>query len=192
MPATVTASCARSASRSKTMQQFKRFSGIELKSDGPAGSFRATFATLAPAVDLDGDVTEAGAFKQGQAVVLSAYGHASWEGALPVGTGVIGANSSKAYVDGVFFLDTIAGRETYATVKALGPLVEFSYGYDVLEASFDRSELAAYPGATRILKSLDVFEVSPVLKGAGIATGLQSIKSAAVAQRVSDEGLKAI
>jgi hypothetical protein len=157
--------------------QYKTFSGLQLKAGKP-GAFRATIASLAPVVDHDGDVTEPGAFKQGQQVILSAYGHASWSGALPVGKGVIGANASRAWVDGEFFLDTAPGRDTYQTMKALGALAEFSYGFEVLSASFDRSELSAYPGARRILKSLDTFEVSPVLKGAGIGTGLDYIKSA--------------
>lgn len=173
--------------------QRKTLATIEWKADKP-GAFRATFATLAPVVDHDKDVTLPGAFKNGQKVIISAYGHASWEGALPVGTGAISSNASKAWVDGQFFMDTTAGKETHGTVKALGPLAEFSYGYEVLDASFDPAELAAYPEAKRILKKLDVFEVSPVLKGAGIGTGLDFIKSrpavAKVSAPVSAEALK--
>src|SRR5947209_172057 len=119
--------------------QYKSLS-VELKADQARG-FRATFATL-NVVDHDLDVTVPGAFQNGERVVISAYQHGSWDGALPVGAGVINSNATKAWVDGQFF-DTAAGVETYKTVKGLGKLARFSYGYDVLEASFDPSELAA-------------------------------------------------
>jgi hypothetical protein len=161
--------------------QYKTFSGLQLKANQP-GAFLATIATL-NVVDHDGDVTVPGAFKQGQEVVISAYQHGSWEGALPVGKGIIGANDSRAWVDGEFFLSTLAGKETYATVKALGRLVEWSYGFDPIGASYDPGELAQWPGARRILTKLDVFEASPVLKGAGIGTGTDSIKGNRLGRR---------
>src|SRR5260370_15220949 len=99
--------------------QRKSFTAFEFKGDSP-GRFRATFATLGPIVDHDGDVTLAGAFQQGEKVIISAYGHGSWDGALPVGAGVIASNGTKAWVDGEFFTNTAAGAETYKTVKALG------------------------------------------------------------------------
>jgi len=65
-----------------------------------------------------------------------------------------------------------------SVLKALGPYAQFSYGYEILDGSVDPRELKQYPGATRILKKVDVFEVSPVLRGAGGpgATHLDEIK----------------
>lgn len=143
---------------------------IEFKADGPQGSFTATFSTF-NVIDRDNDVTVPGAFNEGQAVRISAWGH-NW-GALPVGKGVIHQDDAKAWVDGEFFLDTPHGKDTYQTVKNLGDLQEWSYGFDILEGApgqFNGSDVF-------FLRSLDVFEVSPVLLGAGIDTGTDDIKN---------------
>ena len=64
--------------------------------------------------------------------------------------------------------------ETYKTVKNLGDLQEWSYGFKVLD-----DEIGEFQGKqVRILKKLDVYEVSPVLIGAGVGTGTTSLKSA--------------
>ncbi len=141
-----------------------------------AGTFRATIATLAPAVDADGDVSMPGAFPVLKSVPVSAYGHGSWKGALPIGRATIAADSSKAWVVGQFFLDVPAARDAYRVLKGLDELAQWSYGYSVESASFNSAELAKYPGAKRILQKLDVFEVSPVLVGAGVNTRTESIK----------------
>jgi len=133
---------------------------IRLKEDGEEGTFEAVFATL-NVVDRDGDVTKPGAFRDGQKVRVSAWGH-NWHD-LPVGKGVIHADEEKAWVEGQFFLDTEGGRETYRTVKGLEDLQEWSYGFDILESSggeFDGERV-------RYLERLDVYEVSPVMGLAG-------------------------
>ena len=155
------------------MKEKKSFAApISLKAhDGEEGTFEAIFATF-DVVDRDGDVTLPGAFVDGQKVRISAWGH-NWRD-LPVGAGVIHADQEKAWVDGRFFLDTQAGTETYRTVKGLQELQEWSYGFDILKSSegqFDGKRV-------RFLESLDVYEVSPVMLGAGIGTGTSAIKGA--------------
>jgi hypothetical protein len=159
------------------MLQHKSLLRFEWKAAGPPGSFRAVFATLG-VVDSDKDVTIAGAFTMGQPVVVSAYMHSSWYDRLPVGRGVIGADEKEAWVDGQFIMDTTDGKDTYLTVKALAELQEWSYGYEPLEVSYDPADLEAYPGAERLIKKQGVFEISPVLKGAGVGTRTESLKSA--------------
>lgn len=130
---------------------------------GEPGEFKAVFSTL-NVIDHDGDVTLPGAFTDGEKVRISYWGH-RWED-LPVGKGIIHADDERAWVEGKFFLDTEAGSETYKTVKNLGELQEWSYGFDVLEADkgvFEGEEVT-------FLKKLSVHEVSPVLLGAGIGT----------------------
>jgi hypothetical protein len=74
---------------------------------------------------------------------------------------------------GEFFMQTTHGRDAYETVKALGDLAEYSYGYNVLDGG-----PAMHDGkSVRELRRLDVFEVSPVLKGAGLGTHTLAIKS---------------
>lgn len=144
----------------------KTFSRVEIKSEDK-GQVSAVFSTF-NVVDKDGDITLPGAFVNGAPVVISAYGHKSWEGALPVGDGTIRTNGKEAILQGQFYLDTAHGQDAFTTVKRLAAkgLGEWSYGYTVLEA--DYGELDGRQ--VRYLKSLAVDEVSPVLVGAGVNT----------------------
>ncbi len=143
---------------------------ITFKGDGEEGQFRAVFATL-NVVDHDGDVTIPGAFTDGEKVRISYWGH-RW-GDLPVGRGEIHSDEKEAWVDGHFFLDTEGGRETYNTVKNLGELQEWSYGFDILE----RSEGEFEGQQVQFLRRLKVHEVSPVMLGAGVGTRTLAIKA---------------
>lgn len=142
---------------------------LKAADNGGEGEFTAVFATLG-VKDLDGDVTIPGAFQEGQEVRIARWGH-NW-GDLPVGKGTIHADEKEAWVEGQFFMDTQGGQEHYKTVKALGDLQEWSYGFDILEE--EPGEVNGEP--VRFLKRLDVFEVSPVLLGAGIDTRTEAIK----------------
>ena len=140
-----------------------------LKKDAPEGSVLAVFSTF-NVVDKDGDVTLPGAFEDGAPGKMSAWGHQWHE--LPVGRGVIQADESKAALDGRFFMDTAGGADTYRTVKGLEELQEWSYGFNVIE-----SETGEFEGQTvRFLKKIEVHEVSPVMRGAGVDTGTLAIK----------------
>lgn len=155
------------------MTNVKALSRVEIK-DADKGEITAVFATL-NVVDSDGDVTPNGAFENGAKVRISAYGHKSWEGALPVGKGTIRETKTEAILDGRFFMDVPAAAETFAVVKELGEdgLQEFSYGYDPVEYSFGEFE----GQQVRFLNKLKVHEVSPVLLGAGVGTRLLTAKS---------------
>jgi HK97 family phage prohead protease len=144
---------------------------VEVK-DADKGEVTAVFSTF-DVIDSDMDVTKAGAFADGAPVVISAYGHASWSGALPVGKGVIRAGAKEAVLDGSFFMNTTQGRDTFEAVKELGSLGEWSYGYDATKYSFGEHE----GKQVRFLEELKVHEVSPVLMGAGVGTRTLSAKS---------------
>ena len=150
------------------------------------GSVTVAFAVLGdPAdqkvedIDKDGDVSLLGSMPIGQEVPISAYAHASWPergGRLPVGKGVISETKVKGrnlgVLEGGFFTDTTAGRDTYLTVKGLGSLQEWSFGYQV------EPKAGIWAGVPANLnKSYTVHEVSPVLIGAGNGTGTLAIKS---------------
>jgi hypothetical protein len=135
------------------------------------GSFTALFSKFND-IDKQGDLTLPGAFGD-QKVIISAYGHTSWDGALPVGKGRIFESAEGGVVEAKFFLDTIAGKDTYTTIKNVGELQEFSYSLPEIE-----SEMRTIDGENvRILKKITVNEVSPVLRGAGNGTHLIDIKS---------------
>jgi hypothetical protein len=150
----------------------KTFRDVEIKS--PRGRVSAVFSSF-NVRDHDGDVTLPGAFEEGSSVIISSYNHTSWGGSRPVGKGVIRTTRSEAVVDGQFFMDTTDGRETFAVVKELAEdgLGEWSYGFEVLE-----SEPGKHDGVpVKFLKRVRVFEVSPVLRGSGIATRTLLAKS---------------
>lgn len=149
----------------------KSLARFEVK-DETKGEVEAVFATL-NVKDHDDDVTKPGAFENGAEVVISAYNHKSWEGALPVGKGVIQEVGNEVVMKGRFFLNTTAGRDTFEVVKELGARQEWSYGFNVLE-----SEPGEHEGkSVRILKRMAVHEVSPVLRGAGVGTTTRYAKS---------------
>jgi HK97 family phage prohead protease len=139
-----------------------------------AGRVKAVFATLG-VIDHDRDIVMPGATENGTKVRISAYGHASWGGALPVGKGIISEVGNELVFDGQFFLDTSAGADTYKTMKALGELAEWSYGFDILEKDFASDPETGQE--IRRIKKQKIYEVSPVLLGAGIATRTLDIKS---------------
>lgn len=157
--ATSTSAKTRSAMNTKTMQT----SGFRIK-NAERGEFSAVLATL-NVIDSDGDVTRPGAFDDAEFPV-SAYGHKSWEGALPVGVAQVKEVGNQAIIEGRFFMDTTAGRETFTVVKNLGPLGQWSYGYDPVQHSFGTHE----GKSVRFLEKLKVHEGSPVLVGAGVGT----------------------
>lgn len=144
----------------------KQFSRVEIK-DADKGEVSAVFATF-NVIDKDGDVTLPGAFKDGAEAPISAYGHQSWSGALPVGVGRIRTTATEAIFDGKFFLDTTHGRDTFVTVKELArrKLGDWSYGYD--SVGDYRGEFKGKQ--VRFLPEQVVHEVSPVLIGAGVNT----------------------
>lgn len=150
----------------------KSLHGIEVK-NADKGEVTAVIATL-NVIDKDGDVSTPETFEDGSEVLISAYQHTSWGGALPVGKGTIHVTSSEVILDGQFFMDTTAGRDTFQVVKRLGLKQEWSYGYDILDAEpikFDGQD-------AQLLKRVKVHEASPVLVGAGQNTRTLSAKSA--------------
>lgn len=152
----------------------KSITGITVK-DAELGLVEAVFSTF-DVVDKDGDVTRKGAFTNGASVVMSAYGHKSWDGELPIGVGTIEEVGNTAVFKGRFLVDTAHGLDAFRTVKALSDagLQEWSYSLHDVEA-----ERGTVDGkAVRILKKITVKEVSPVLAGAGVDTRTLSTKGA--------------
>lgn len=157
---------------------------IEFKSED-TGEFTAIFSTF-NVIDKDGDVVVPGAIKDGEQVRIAYWGH-RWQD-LPVGRGVVRTDEEKAWIDGKFFLDTQMGKETYRTVKNLGDLQQWSYGFDIKS-----SELGKMGGeSVRYLRDLELFEVSPVLLAASIGTGTVSMKAALGLTDEEIERLKAL
>lgn len=161
----------------------KKTVSVEIKNESE-GVVRARFATLG-VKDLDGDVTEKGAFGK-QKVKVSAFNHSSWGNGLPVGVGEVHESGDEVIAELRFFMDTTHGRDHFETVKGLGELGEWSYGFDVKESRAPTEE-ERQKGIRRVLEKLHVFEVSPVLRGAGVGTATLGVKCDACAAKAAGE-----
>jgi HK97 family phage prohead protease len=143
------------------------------------GAFEAVFATL-NVKDRDGDVIVPGAIEAGKEVLVMAQHR--WND-LPIGKARIYEEGDELIARGKFFVDTPQGAASYATAKNVGDLQEWSFGFNVLDAE---------PGMVdeqrvTILKQLDVFEVSPVMIGAGVNTRTLAVKENATESKSPPE-----
>lgn len=150
---------------------------LQLKDVTAEGKVLANVATL-DVVDREGDLTKHGFF--GKQPTPMAWGHQwlSW-----VGKGTVYEDGDDALFAGEFFMDTQAGDEAFKTVRAMGELGQWSYGYAVHPGGQRPPDAGVK--ARRILQPLPdgtpgakMLEVSPVLHGAGVATGTVAIKGA--------------
>lgn len=126
-------------------------------------------------IDSDGDVTSKSTFTDGAPVVVSAYGHKSWDGDLPVGKGTITTTDTEAVADLKFFLNTTHGRDTFETIKGVSEagLQEWSYSLENVVAK--TGELNGQ--RANFIESTVVKEVNPVLRGASVNTRTLAVKN---------------
>ena len=148
----------------------KRF---RLKAIGD-GTVSAVIATL-NVKDHHGEVTLPGAFGAQEVPIVPTH---NWR-SVPLGKAKIREVGTEAIADMQFNLESDAGREWFSALKFDyengKSLQQYSYGFDVLEGGEETH--AGEP--TYMLKKLTVFEVSPVLVGAGINTRTLAVKSGA-------------
>lgn len=168
--------------REKGMTLERKYFALEIKAtdddddDEDKGVVTAVFAQM-NVVDRGGDVILSGAFGE-QEVVVSTYDHGSslpFRGDLPVGKGRIFEKGDEAIAELQFFLNTKSGREHFEVIKALGGLQEYSFGFLVTETG-ELTEDLVKMGVDRVIKKVDVFEVSPVLLGEGLNTRTLTVK----------------
>lgn len=149
--------------------------GVELKALDDSGHGLARIATLS-AVDSDGDTYAPGAFGRQWAAIQPAHDGQS----VPLGKARVFEAGGEALAELHFNLGTAAGREWHAALKfdldgcweGAPPIQQWSYGFSVRASSRDVRE----GQRVRVLERLDVHEVSPVLRGAGVATATLALK----------------
>lgn len=141
-----------------------------------AGKGLAVLARLTE-VDHDGDTYEKGAFswKDGEQWCALIHHHDRYQ--MPFGKARVYEEGDIAYAELHLNLETQAGADWHKALLfdlSTGKSVqEYSYGFDVVDADFQvRGE-----NRVRVLKRLDVHEVSTVIRGAGRGTGTLSMKA---------------
>lgn len=147
------------------------------------GHVEAVFATLG-VIDKDGDVILPGAIDDGASIIVSAYGHKSWDGELPVGTGTIHEIGNEAVAKMDFLMDTAHGADTFRTVKALKDAGKGEWSFSLQNKT---ETIGEWEGTTaNLISSTYVHEVSPVIAGAGVNTRTLSAKGYGVDMKFSE------
>lgn len=135
--------------------------------DGEEGRIEAIFSTFG-VVDKDGDVVEAGAIPHDQETAL-VWAH-DWS--RMIGKGRTRVDDQRAIFDGHLFLNTTAGKDAYETMRGMQDLMQFSWGFKILDADWVERD----GQQVRSIRKTALYEVSPVLIGAGEGTQLLSLK----------------
>lgn len=154
-----------------------------------AGKGLAIIARLAE-IDHDGDTYAAGAFAwKGDQWVPLIHHHDRYQ--MPFGKARVYEEGEIAYAELHLNLETQAGRDWHKALLfdlATGrPVQEYSYGFEVVDADFQ----VRGDSRVRVLKRLDVHEVSTVIRGAGRGTGtvrMKELKSAGFAPLIAALG----
>ena len=153
----------------------KEFKDKDLLSFEDNGTVSAVFSVFNE-IDSDNDVVLPNSIKSGYGDkgVAMVWGH-DWKNII--GKGQIVQDDEKAIFKGQFNLNTTAGKEAYETVKAMGDLQQWSFGFEVKDSEMgmfkkDNGE----EKEVRYLKDLKVWEVSPVMVGANQNTYTVAVK----------------
>lgn len=150
---------------------------LTIKEMDDQGLGLAKIATLS-AIDHDGDTYQPGAFgwKEGGhqwVPILPSHDRA----AMPLGKARVYEADDAAFAEIHLNMKSEAGREWHAALKfdlEKGNAVqEWSFGFGII----DKLHEARNGQDVRVLKRLDIHEVSPVVRGAGIGTGTLALKS---------------
>lgn len=157
--------------------------GMQTKEFGENGTAIISLATLS-AIDDDGDTYMPGAFGEQWAAIIPSH---EWRH-LPLGKGRVFEEGDEALADLKFNLDVQAGRDWHSALKfdfdsANGESVQqYSYGYDVV----DSQKTVRGGENVRVINKTKVYEISPVLVGAGVNARTLAVKalSAPLADRI--------
>lgn len=126
-------------------------------------------------IDSDGDVVLPKSIRSGYGDkgVVMCWGH-DWKHII--GKGVIRNEENQAVFHGEFNMNTTAGKEAYETVKAMGDIQQWSFGFEVNDSERGMFTKDGQETEVRFLKDVKVWEVSPVLVGANQNTHTLAVK----------------
>ena len=138
----------------------------------PEGAqLRATLVVATMGVtDKDDDILEPGSVGV-QRCLMGNWGHTISRGSTPIGKAGLHEEGDKLIAEVEFNPAIQSALEAYESIRFAPDLTEVSFGLIPEEWSFDSSY-------RRVIKKMRVFEVSPVVMGAGVDTGVMSVKDA--------------
>jgi hypothetical protein len=169
---------------------------LTVKEVGPEGRVLAVIVDDLSAVDHDGDTYVAGAFMwkgdDGQwAMIVPAHQQQH----LPLGKVRVYEEAGAVLAEMNFNLATQAGQDWFTAIKFDvengNPVQEWSFGYQAADFDFRQDGVKR----VRVLKQVDVREVSPVLRGAGLRTRTLDVKGLSLKSAQFDQlvaGLEAV
>jgi HK97 family phage prohead protease len=160
-----------------------------LNFDEETGTVEAVFSVFNE-IDSDNDVVLPKSIRSGYGDkgVAMVWGH-DWKNII--GKGKIIQDDNKAVFKGSFNMNTNAGKEAYETVKAMGDLQQWSFGFEVLDSEVGLfSKDGGEEKEVRYLKDLKVWEVSPVMVGANQNTHTVAVKNAEQEMETNDKEIK--
>ena len=160
-----------------------------LNFDEETGTVEAVFSVFNE-IDSDNDVVLPKSIRSGYGDkgVAMVWGH-DWKNII--GKGKIIQDDNKALFKGSFNMNTLAGKEAYETVKAMGDLQQWSFGFEVLDSEVGMfSKDGGEEKEVRYLKDLKVWEVSPVMVGANQNTHTVAVKNAEQEMETNDKEIK--
>lgn len=149
------------------MQKTKSLTGRVQVKDATKGEVEVVFATLG-VKDHDGDIILPGAIKDGAEIDISGYGHSVWKGDRPVGIGTIHEVGDELVMKGRYFMDVDDARNDFYTVKGLADAGRGEWSFGLVDIVATKGTHNGVSG--NLISSVEVPEVSPVWKGAGINT----------------------
>ncbi len=133
-------------------------------------------------IDSDGDVTLPGALGTQTFSIQPAHDHRH----VPLGKASLREEGDEAIVDARFNLDIPAAKDWHAAIKfdfENPPAIqEYSYGYQLLDGgwkmgTFGGQNVRFFQPKADGSPGVDVYESSPVLRGAGVGTRTLAAKS---------------
>ena len=130
-----------------------------LSFDEAEGKVSAVFSVFNE-IDSDGDVVLPKSIRSGYGDkgVVMCWGH-DWKHII--GKGVIRNEDNQAVFHGDFNMNTTAGKEAYETVKAMGDIQQWSFGFEVNDSERGMFTKDGQETEVRFLKDVKVWEVSP-------------------------------
>ena len=153
---------------------------VEIKQDGDSQGTVVANVTKYNTLHYDDSILQKGSIPDKDNIAVSQWNHSSIRGTEPPVT------YAKGYSDGDYYkvkidydLGDAIQSKSFNSIQKAGDVQEYSVGIIPKDYSFDEDH-------TMIIKQADIYEISPVIKGASPDTGTVTIKDFVAANLKDD------